>query len=413
MGAAEAGGTIYPLNCCDPCGARHAGAVIPSEGENTSFPFPATMTIPLGIGLPVLDLLGLRGAALKASDPDSATFRKYLSLEQFTGVAPGSQGGGFAEVTMDIEMAIAMTPGLSQVVVFEGKNAFASIFMAIANRPDIHQITDSFWWGPTDANVKQVELEFAVQGQSFFVASGDFAVGGSGGRYVEEPHDVRADDFVVDVGGTVLQMSGSSYGSESGWQGSGGGPLPSVPIPYYQVGLTTRTSSQVSTTNRNLPDVALPSTGLFTWISGQRQSGGGTSAAAPLLAGFTAMMNEQSKANGLGQVGFANPLFYAIAKTSAYPTTFNDIQTGNNGYPAGPGYDLVTGLGSPKCGLIDKVAPAPVADGGTLPPPSLTVGVTGSMVGPDVCLSGVGMKPGATVRTSYAGIPGRECPVPC
>ena len=74
----------------------------------------------------------------------------------------------------------------------------------------------------------------------------------------------------------------------------------------------------------------------------------GTSLAAPLWAGFTALVNQQAAANGQPFVGFLNPALYAIGKSTNYQSCFHDITSGPNGsFSAGPGWDACTGLGSP------------------------------------------------------------------
>jgi hypothetical protein len=96
-------------------------------------------------------------------------------------------------------------------------------------------------------------------------------------------------------------------------------------------------------------------------------SGGfaGTSCAAPLWAGFCALVNQQSVAASGTTVGFLNPALYAIAKGSNYANCFHDTTTGNNIgtntpglYNAVAGYDLATGLGTPNgTNLINALAP--------------------------------------------------------
>ena len=75
--------------------------------------------------------------------------------------------------------------------------------------------------------------------------------------------------------------------------------------------------------------------------------GGGTSLAAPIWAGLTALMNDYLVRNGGGPVGELNPLLYEIAQGARLPA-FRDVTLGGNAVDdAGPGYDLVTGLGTP------------------------------------------------------------------
>ncbi len=81
---------------------------------------------------------------------------------------------------------------------------------------------------------------------------------------------------------------------------------------------------------------------------------GGTSCAAPLWAGFMALVNQQAAASGKPGVGFINPAIYAIAAGSSYAACFHDVTTGNNTWSGSPnsfyatnGYDLCTGLGTP------------------------------------------------------------------
>jgi hypothetical protein len=80
----------------------------------------------------------------------------------------------------------------------------------------------------------------------------------------------------------------------------------------------------------------------------------GTSIAAPLWAGFMALVNQQAAAAGRAPIGFANPSIYTLAKGTNYANYFHDITLGDNfssasptDYPATPGYDLCTGWGTP------------------------------------------------------------------
>ena len=141
----------------------------------------------------------------------------------------------------------------------------------------------------------------------------------------------------------------------------------STGIPGYQVGVSMATNGG-STVFRNFPDVAMDVL-MTELLNGSSIGFIGTSVSTPLWAGFTALINQQAVANGVGRVGFANPLIYAIGLTGSQPTpnlysqTFNDIADGvsTGTFKSVTGYDLTTGWGTPTCGLITQVAaPAPL-----------------------------------------------------
>ncbi len=188
----------------------------------------------------------------------------------------------------------------------------------------------------------------AVQGQSFFVASGD------GGKYNDQlPNSHHAfpqgSDYVTDVGGTVLGTNGpgGNWTGESAWSLSGGGTDPLNPIPSYQQNVNMGTNGG-STTVRNIPDVAMVSLYTAFYYNNQADSSSGTSFSAPLWAGFAALINQQAVAAGKPTVGFLNPIIYLIGNNPTYyARDFHDIVIGNNGYPAVTGYDLCTGWGTP------------------------------------------------------------------
>jgi kumamolisin len=93
--------------------------------------------------------------------------------------------------------------------------------------------------------------------------------------------------------------------------------------------------------------VADPFTGVKIVLNDQMVVGGGTSQSAPIWAGLTAVMNQYLLANGGTLIGDINPLLYRIAQGAPRPA-FRDITLGANAVDfAGPGYDLVTGLGTP------------------------------------------------------------------
>ena len=114
--------------------------------------------------------------------------------------------------------------------------------------------------------------------------------------------------------------------------------------------------SDRNTGMRMTPDVAAvadPFTGVRIVLDGQVVVGGGTSQSAPIWAGLTAVMNQYLLANGGSLIGDINPLLYRIAEGAPRPA-YRDVTLGGNAVDnAGPGYDLVTGLGTPD---IDNLA---------------------------------------------------------
>src|SRR5581483_3547897 len=136
------------------------------------------------------------------------------------------------------------------------------------------------------------------------------------------------------------------------------------PIPAWQTNISMA-ANQGSTAQRNTPDVALTADNVYVRADGADQNVGGTSCAAPLWAGFAALINQQAAATGRSPIGFINPAVYALAGAANYSTLFHDITIGNNTnslsparFTAVPGYDLCTGLGTPAGQpLINALAP--------------------------------------------------------
>ena len=287
----------------------------------------------------------------------------------------GSPGVNNVEVAMDIEMAIAMAPGLAHVIVYEaGQSAPPiDILNRMATDNTAKQLSASWTWLKLDPGTEQVFLQFAAQGQSYFNASGDSdAYTGA----IDAPAD---DPNITIVGGTTLTTdSAGAWSSETAWNwgyvssagsyvGSGGGISTSYSIPAWQQGVNM-TANHGSTTLRNIPDVAMAADAIWViYSNGKSGAFGGTSASAPLWAGFTALVNQQAVAGGNPTVGFLNPAVYALGANPAYTAAFHDIITGNNfnsaspaNFPAVSGYDLCTGWGTPAGQpLIDALAGPP------------------------------------------------------
>jgi hypothetical protein len=252
------------------------------------------------------------------------------------------------------------------------------------------------------SNVQQAIWEMAAQGITLIQSSGD------NGAIIDPESNQDADGLTL-VGGTILttnSLNGAPtavnpyptpyYSSEQTWvdgNGSSGGGFmpgggcwalgdcPTVLRPAYQAALPLASTR----TGRLYPDVSMD---VYTVEAVNNSSstgnsfGGfvGTSTAAPLWAGFAALVNQRASLVAGGQLGFANPTLYEIGLTQGtandlYASSFNDIQLGSPNklncnfnsepnctadplgpYAPGPGYDMATGWGSPKCGLLTQLS---------------------------------------------------------
>jgi kumamolisin len=161
---------------------------------------------------------------------------------------------------------------------------------------------------------------------------------------------------VTGVGGTTLSVTTSgAYASESAWYypvlglGTSGGTSTYIAQPSWQVGQGLPTPS--SKVPREVPDVSAvgdPLTGNTIYNEGEPATGGGTSLATPIWAGFMALIDEYLEHHGKAPVGFLNPdLYYLADHAQAYPP-FHFVTTGGNSvWRNGQGYNQSTGLGTP------------------------------------------------------------------
>jgi len=282
----------------------------------------------------------------------------------------GTPMGAETEVSLDIEMAISMAPGLTSVLVYEGgpNGNWHDVLNRMAT-DDTAKVISCSWYIPNagvDAISDQIFQQMAAQGQSFFTASGDSdAYTG----LIPYPCD---SPYLTTVGGTTLTTTGpgGAWKAEQVWNWGGGtggsGGISTVyAIPAWQK-TVSMSQNQGSTTMRDVPDVAMTADNVYVRCDGLDQDVGGTSCAAPLWAGFAALINQQATTKDQ-TVGFVNPALYALGQGSSYTAEFNDIVTGNDFSPSSPtmfsaeaGYDLCTGWGTPTgTPLINALAGAP------------------------------------------------------
>lgn len=365
----------------DQIGTGPSGALTPQDIEtayNLKIYPPANPTDTSGYGKgQVLGLFELDAYA----PTDILLYEQEFGLPQLIPtneiVSAVTPTGGEDEVTLDIELQLAVAPLASQILVYMGSNTNTAVvqqYQQIADDNLAKEVSTS--WGATETNQDSATLngennafmQMAAQGQTIFAASGDSgAYDGSNTLQGGDTTDLLVDDpasqpYMCGTGGTTLSvvmpgtdthyLSESAWGNSSTGQGGGGGISKIWSIPWYQQGVVS-SASLGATTMRNVPDVAFnadPNTGYDIVFGGTDKLliFGGTSCAAPLWAGFAARVNELRAANGLSPLGFANPAIYALGKSVSYHNDFHDIADGSTNlyYPAVAGYDDATGWGS-------------------------------------------------------------------
>jgi subtilase family serine protease len=281
-------------------------------------------------GLPNANLrvVGQSGGAVPAADPTG-----YWELEE----------------SLDVEWAHAVAPGANIVLVEANSSNLSDLMSAVrtaAKLPGVSVV--ALTWSTSEySGVNNYDSVFTTpaghQGVTFVASSGDQ---GALSYPASSPN-------VLAVGGTSLSLNGAGgYGGETAWSGSGGGVSALEGEPSYQ-------RSVQNTGKRTSPDVAYnadPTTGYFVYDSYGNSSPwmqvGGTSAAAPQWAGLIAIANQGRALAGKGTLNGSTqtlPMIYGMSSSA-----FHDITSGSNyaGYSAGPGYDEVTGRGSPYANLV-------------------------------------------------------------
>jgi kumamolisin len=264
------------------------------------------------------------------------------------------------EQTLDITQALGMAPSLASLDVYISTTSDTAIIAAMTTHNPLPTTIGCSWgWSPVDpSSLDPYFQQMAAQGQNFFAASGDSSTWKSSGNAAPWPAD---DPNIVSVGGTdlVTASAAGAWKSETAWVDSGGGITTNgFAIPsWQQLSGVINSSNKGSTTLRNGPDVSANANFTF-YVCADRQACtannyGGTSFAAPMWAGYIALVNQQLVANGQATIGFLNPTIYQQNVGSQYAADFHDITSGTSGsYTAVTGYDLVTGWGSPNSGLI-------------------------------------------------------------
>ena len=262
-------------------------------------------------------------------------------------------GGWELEESLDVEWAHAIAPQAT-IMLVEASSANDTDLLAAVQYAASRANVISMSWGGGEFSGEQAydSADFAKSGVVYVASAGD------SGAPAEWP---AASSNVLSVGGTALTLgTGNAWSSETGWSDGGGGPSAYETQPSYQAGVVKQQS-----TARATPDVAYdasPSTGVGVFDSVPYEGStldwlevGGTSAGAPQWAALVAIADQGRYLSGQSPLDSSSP---QQVMTTLYknPGDFHDITSGTSvgspRYSAGPGYDYVTGIGSPIANLV-------------------------------------------------------------
>ena len=312
---------------------------------------------------------------------------------------PGSYSPGWAsEAAMDIEAVHTTAPGAHIILLYDVGDPINSVDYVATNH--LATIVSNSWTYICPSGhcpdvslpaslLTSVDSRLAIdasQGLTILFASGDSGANPGGVSGTEFP---PSDPNVLAVGATNLNLAGctgttcSGYGSETGASISGGGYSGHFAEPAWQ------TSALGSLSGRGVPDVSMlgfmPGIWVYSTLSDECGHGGaaagwfgcsGTSLSTPLWAGFLAVALQ---IRGGGSFGSIDPLIYGLGSGASYASIFHDVTSGSNGRSAGPGWDPVTGWGTPITSALG------VSIGGALVTEKVTI--TSANSGPSTLIS--------------------------
>ncbi len=291
--------------------------------------------------------------------PDPPSFQKFGQTGSTT-TLPAASAGVSVETSLDVEWAHVMAPDASIDLVEANTEVFQTDMVAAiqeaASLPGVSVLSLSYGY-PELPHSGNFNSDFTTpaghQGVTFVVATSDTGSFGVGGidPFSGQPAFLPN---VVSVGGTSLAASANAPTLETAWQQGGGGISKYIPEPSYQ-------DAVQDTGKRTAPDVSMDADPTFGGVAVYDSFAfgtadpwnqiGGTSLATPLWAGLITVADQGRVAAGgttLDGPSQTLPALYNLPYQD-----YNDILAGDNeGFGATPGYDEVTGLGSPRANLL-------------------------------------------------------------
>ena len=333
---------------------------------------------------------------LNQFDSEFGIPNQNISVICVDGPCDYSQGiytGWNTEIALDVEWAHALAPNAT-INLYIGSDSYYPLYDAVeaavmgtnGTSPYSPSSIISLSWGSPENDIassapvlplgygpnypwlNQVLQQAAAQGITVFAATGDWGAYDQGFGQTSPyggPIYPSTDPFVTGVGGTSLYANSSSgflqypyanatvaYGTETGWSwnnawtwGTGGGCSTLFASQEWQ------DTGSFCAGQRGAPDVAWDAdvqTGVAVDVENATYIVGGTSVGAPSWAGLTALMDQYAGRN----LGWINPTLYSL-NASEIAKSFHDVTVGNNNpSSAAPGWDELTGLGSPNVGYL-------------------------------------------------------------
>jgi kumamolisin len=295
------------------------------------------------------------------------------------GTPTNAHDGEEGEVMLDIEIVSGLCPKSSIVVYFAqfDEQGWITILDAVMkdaqNDPGVVSCSwglaedTDVWTHQAQTQVNESLQEAAHLGITVCVAAGDDGSSDAvtdGKAHVDFP---GSSPYVLSVGGTTIPKKGGA-GADIVWKegdglradngGSTGGGVSTVfARPSWQSGVKIKSVDPGAIVGRCVPDLAAnadwDASPYLLVVDGKSQANGGTSAATPLCAALVGLINAQ---RGAGKrIGYLTPLLYqADGGGTIGAAGCTDVVSGDNntdkigGYSAGPGYDAVSGWGTPN-----------------------------------------------------------------